>query len=59
MRLVDQLADNFVVEVFHVDPFDAFLSVLLLLLFQNQLNEELLKFFVTVVDAKLKRKYYL
>lgn len=34
-------------------PGDAFPLILLLLLLQNQLDEELLQLFITVVDTKL------
>lgn len=37
----------------HVFPGDAFSLILLLLLFQHQLDEELLQLFVAVVDAEL------
>ena len=53
MRLVDQLADDHVVEVVDVLPLDPLPLVLLLLLLQHQLDEELLQLLVAVVDAEL------
>ena len=49
----NQVHDDLVVEVLDVLPLDALSLVLLLFLFQHQLNEELLKLFITVVDAEL------
>ena len=53
VRLVDQLADDHVVEVVDVLPLDPLPLVLLLLLLQHQLDEELLQLLVAVVDAEL------
>ena len=58
MRLVDELADDLVVEVFDGDPVDPLLPVLLLLLLQDQLNEQLLQLLVAVVDAKLLKAVF-
>ena len=49
----NQVHDDLVVEVLDVLPLDALSLVLFLFLFQHQLNEELLKLFITVVDAEL------
>ena len=51
--LVDQLADDHVVEVVDVLPLDPLPLVLLLLLLQHQLDEQLLQLLVAVVDAEL------
>ena len=53
VRLVDQLADDHVVEVVDVLPLDSLPLVLLLLLLQHQLDEQLLQLLVAVVDAEL------
>ena len=53
VRLVDQVADDHVVEVVDVLPLDPLPLVLLLLLLQHQLDEQLLQFLVAVVDAEL------
>ena len=53
VRLVDQLADDHVVEVVDVLPLDPLPLVLLLLLLQHQLDEQLLELLVAVVDAEL------
>ena len=53
VRLVDQLADDHVVEVVDVLPLDPLPLVLLLLLLQHQLDEQLLQLLVAVVDAEL------
>ena len=37
----------------HFYPFNSFPSVFFLFLFENQLNEQLLEFFIAVVDAEL------
>lgn len=50
---LDQIDDDFVVEVVNVLPLDALSLVLLLLLLENQFNEQLLQLLVTVVDAQL------
>ena len=53
VRLVDQVADDHVVEVVDVLPLDPLPLVLLLLLLQHQLDEQLLELLVAVVDAEL------
>ena len=50
---VNELTDGSIVEVVDVDPLDALVLVLLLLLFQNELDEELLQLLIAVVDAEL------
>ena len=47
-----------VVEVVDVNPLNPFSFIVLLLLLQNQLDEELLKQFIAIVNAKLKFKNY-
>lgn len=51
--LLDQVADDLVVEEVDVLPLDALLAVLLLLRVQRQLDEELLQLLVAEVDAQL------
>lgn len=51
VRRLDQVADDLIVEVLDVGPRDAFSLVFLLLLFQHELDEQLLQLFVAVVDA--------
>jgi hypothetical protein len=51
--LLNQVADDFVVEVLNMFPFNALSLILLLLGLKCQLNEELLKLFITEVDAEL------
>ena len=53
MLLFYQVTDDAVVKVLHCNPLDTFPSVLLLLLFEYEFNEELLEFLVAVVDAEL------
>ena len=53
MWLLYKITDDLVVEVVNVDPLDPLFHVLLLFLFQDQLNKQLLQLFVTVVDAEL------
>lgn len=49
----DKVAHDLVVEVFDRSPFDLFADVLLLLGFQSQFDEDLLKLLVDIVDTKL------
>ena len=51
VRRFDQVADDLVVEVLDVRPCNALSLVLLLFLLQNEFDEELLKFLVTIIDA--------
>jgi len=51
--LIDELADDGVVEVLDGCPLDALLLILLLLSLERQLNEHLLELLIAVVDAKL------
>jgi hypothetical protein len=53
VRLLNQIAYDFIVEVLNVLPVDVLSLILFLLLFEDELNEKLLEFFVAVVDAKL------
>ena len=53
MLLFHQIANDPIVEILHRCPVNAFPSVFLLLLLQHQLDEELLQFFVAVIDAEL------
>ena len=49
----DKITDNLVIEVFDGGPFNLFAYIFLLFSLQSELNENLLQFFVDVVDAKL------
>lgn len=53
MLLLDEVADDLVVEVGDRLPLDALLEVLLLLRLKSQLNEQLLQLLVAVVYAEL------
>ena len=53
VALFDHVAYNLVVEVLNVFPLNALLAILILLRFQRELNKQLLKFLIAVVDAKL------
>ena len=53
MALLNHVADDFVVEVLNVFPLDTLFAIFVLLRFQCQLNEKLLKFLVAVINAKL------
>lgn len=53
MLLLNQVADDLVIEELNWFPLDAFALVLLLLTFESELNEHLLQLLVTVVDAEL------
>lgn len=48
-----QITYNLIIEVFNVGPLDAFPVVFFLLLLEYQLNKQLLKLLVTIVDAEL------
>jgi hypothetical protein len=54
VRCLNQIANDLIVEVINVGPFNAFTLVLLLFLFQHELDEKLLEFFVAVVDAVMR-----
>jgi hypothetical protein len=58
VRRFDQLTNDLVIEILNVGPFNTFFRILLLFLFQNQFDEKLLEFFVTVVDAVNKLPHY-
>ena len=51
--LFDQIADDFVIEISDGYPFDPLATIFILFGFHRQLDEELLKFFVTVINAEL------
>jgi hypothetical protein len=51
--LFDEVADDLVIEIFDRCPFDLFTDVFFLFSFERQLDEDLLKLFVYVIDAKL------
>ena len=57
VRLLDQVAYNFVVEVVNVEPVNVLALVLLLLLLQHELDEELLQLFVAVINAELFKTF--
>lgn len=56
--LVDHLANEGVVKEGNIDPLDALVLVLLLLLFKHYLDEQLLEFLVAIVDAELLKAVY-
>lgn len=47
------IANDLVVKISHGSPFDALFPVFLLFTFESQLNEHLLKLFITKVNAEL------
>lgn len=51
--LFDEVTDDFVVKVGNRFPLDTFTAILVLFGSQCQLNEELLQFFVAIVDTEL------
>lgn len=53
MLLLDQIADDHVIEIIDRLPFDVLELVFFLLGFQCELDEELLQFFVAIVDVEL------
>lgn len=53
MLLLDQIADDLVVEELDWLPLDALALVLLLLTLEGELDEHLLQLLVAVVDAEL------
>ena len=53
VRLLNEVANDFVVEKVHVGPVDVLPLVLFLLLLQDKLNEELLQLLVAIVYTKL------
>ena len=57
--LLDQIADDLVVEVVDWSPFDLFADVFFLLGLQGELNEDLLQFFIDVIDAELLKRVVL
>jgi hypothetical protein len=57
--LLNEIADNLVVEVFDFCPLDSLTNIFLLLGLESQLDENLLQFFVDVVDAELFETIFL
>jgi hypothetical protein len=53
VAFLNEIADDGVVEVIHIDPLDAFRDVFFLFFSQCELNEELLQLLIAVVDDKL------
>lgn len=56
---LNEIAHDLVVEVLDRCPLNLFAHVFFLLRFQRQLNEDLLEFFINVVDAKLLKRVVL
>ena len=57
--LLNEIADNLVVEVFDLRPLNSLANVFLLLGLESQLDENLLQLFVDVVDAELLKRVFL
>lgn len=57
--LFDQVAHDLVVEEFNGSPLNALLHIFLLFQFECQLNEDLLQFFVYIVDTELFETVFL
>ena len=51
--LLDQVANDFIVEVIDRGPFNLLSDILLLLSFQSELDKNLLEFLVDIVDTEL------
>lgn len=51
--LLDEVANNLVIEEFDGRPLDLFANIFLLFCLERELNEDLLEFLVHVVDAEL------
>lgn len=51
--LLDEIADDLVVEVFDFRPLNLLTNIFLLLGLESQLNENLLQLFVDIIDAEL------
>ena len=50
---VNEGDDDRVIKIRNICPFDAFTNIIILFLLDRQLNEELLKLFVAVIDDEL------
>ncbi len=57
--LLNEIADNLVVEVFDFRPLDPLTNIFLLLGLESQLYENLLQLFVDVIDAELFERIFL
>jgi hypothetical protein len=51
--LLNEIADDLVVEVFDFRPLNPLANIFLLLGLESQLDENLLQFFVDIIDAEL------
>jgi len=56
--LLDQIDNRLVVKVVDWGPLNTFPLVLLLFLFQHQIDEDLLQLFIAIVDAKLLERVH-
>jgi hypothetical protein len=57
--LLNEIADDLVIEVFDFRPLDSLTDIFLLLGLESQLDENLLQLLVDVVDAKLLERIFL
>lgn len=58
-HLLNQITYRDIIKVINVRPFNAFLDIFFLLLSQRQLNEDLLKLLIAVVDDELLKVVFL
>ena len=59
LAFLNEITDNFVIEVVDRRPFDLLPDVFFLLGLERQLNKDLLEFLVHIVDAKLLERVVL
>jgi hypothetical protein len=57
--LLNEIADDLVVEVFDLRPLNPLTNIFLLLGLESQLDENLLQLFVDIIDAKLFERIFL
>jgi hypothetical protein len=57
--LLNEIADDLVIEVFDFRPLDPLTDIFLLLSLECQLDENLLQLFVDIVNAKLLERIFL
>jgi hypothetical protein len=56
MRRFNQIANDLIVEVVDVRPFNSFALIFLLFLLQHEFDEKLLQFLVAIIDAEERKK---
>eukprot|EP01083_Nonionella_stella_P291265 991163_1 len=59
MFCLDEITHDFVVEIVHLNPSDSLLTVLVLLFLKSDFDENMLEFFIHVVDVKLLERVVL